>query len=118
MFLFIQSVTSRKYTQHAGLSYSRSGVQMILTTISVSPGLIPVQGCAHERFVYVYCLTPGTGHPAAVIFTAIVFCRYLYQHGISFLIIPPVFSGTKKRRSKIVIVGYSGKIFHERPGNT
>lgn len=69
---------------------------MILTTISVYPGLIPVQGSAHERFVYVYSLTPGTGHPVAVTSTAIVLCRYLYLYGFSFLIAPPVFSGTEK----------------------
>lgn len=96
MFLFTPSVTSREYTHYAGLSYSHPGVKMILATISVFPDLIPVQqACAHERFVYAYFLTPGTGHPATVIFTAIVSCRYLYRCGVYFLITPPVFSGTK-----------------------
>ena len=95
MFLFTQSVTSREYAHHAGLSYSRHGVLMILEHHFCLPDLIPVQACVHERFVYAHFLTPGTGHPATVIFTAIVFCRYLCRYGLFFLITPPVFSGTK-----------------------
>ena len=40
MFLFTQSVTSREYSHHAGLSYSRHGVLMILATISVFPDCV------------------------------------------------------------------------------
>ena len=119
MFLFTQSVTSREYAHHAGLSYSRHGVLMILEHHFCLPRL---DTCTAGMCSWKICIRilfdSRNGSPCHCnIYCNSIFPLFIPIRGFFPDYAPGIFRH-KKRRSKRVIIGYSGKIFHERPGKT